>query len=256
MRIASVQAPRCGKASAVGYIESLAHELEIIEPDLVVLPEKWVTDHFDQDSYELQNILDTFRDMSASSGYSIVPGSFSIVRNNKLYNSSPFIRAGQLQGFQDKISPYRNERSLYEPGENINVFDAGSIRISIAVCYDLDFPYYAKVAVARGARMLVNPSLIVKEFHDMWYIYVRGRSLENRIPIVSVNSLSDPFNGGSLVTWMNYTDAGVILKDSGPSRSHITMAEIDEGSVEGPLLSRFNEDPGEYRISRAGLNHT
>ncbi|MEM0157306.1 MAG: carbon-nitrogen hydrolase family protein [Thermoplasmataceae archaeon] len=250
MRIASVQAPRCGKSSAAGYAASLAHELEILEPDLVVLPEKWVTDHFDQNSAELWDILGVFMDMSASSGSSIVPGSFSIVRDNKMYNSSPFIRSGQLQGFQDKISPYRNERSLYEPGTNISIFDAGPIRISIAVCYDLDFPYYAKVAVARGARMLVNPSLILKEFHEMWHIYVRCRSLENRIPIVSVNSLSVPFEGGSLVTWMKYTDAGVLLKDSGPSRTSISISEIDEGSVEGPLVSRFNEDPGEYRISR------
>ena len=249
MRIASVQAPRCGMSSAAGYAASLARELETIDPDLVVLPEKWVTDRLDQDSADLWAILGVFMDLSSSSGSSVVPGSFSIIRNDKVYNSSPFIRNGRLLGFQDKISPYRNERSVYEPGRDISVFDAGSTRISIAVCYDLDFPYYTKVAVARGARMLVNPSLIVRDFHEMWHIYVRGRSLENRIPIVSVNSLSDPFAGGSLVTWMEYTEGGVFLKGTESNTAPVTVAEVDERNVDGPLMARFNEDPGDYGFS-------
>ena len=249
MRIVSVQAPRCGISSAAGYASALARELEAIDPDLVVLPEKWVTDRLEQDSADLWAILGVFMDLSSSNGSSVVPGSFSIIRESKLYNSSPFIRNGRVQGFQDKISPYRNERSIYEPGKDISVFDAGSIKIAIAVCYDLDFPYYTKVAVARGARMLVNPSLIVKEFHEMWHIYVRGRSLENRIPVVSVNSLSDPFGGGSMITWMDYTDSGVLLKSTECNTASVTLAEIDEKRVDGPLLARFDEDPGEYGIS-------
>lgn len=97
--------------------------------------------------------------------------------------------------------------------------------------------------------MLVNPSLIVRDFHEMWHIYVRGRSLENRIPIVSVNSLSDPFAGGSLVTWMEYTEGGVFLKGTESNTAPVTVAEVDERNVDGPLMARFNEDPGDYGFS-------
>ena len=155
------------------------------------------------------------------------------------------ISDGRILGWSDKISLYRIEKNEYSQGREISVFEADGIKFGVAVCYDLDFPYYTKIAIRKGARILFNPSLIIKQFHEMWHIYVRGRSLENRIPVISVNSSSEPLGGNSLGTSFVQLERGVIL-ESQMAKQSVLSYELDMSGIDDMIESRMNEDPGKY----------
>ena len=217
------------------------------KPDFVVLPEKWIMQRYDENSDLLDEIMDMFCDLSGRHGCTIVAGSLGISRNGRLYNSAPVISEGKIIGWSDKISLYRIEKNEFSPGEQIEVFDVSGIRFSVAVCYDLDFPYYTKVAIRKGARLLINPSLIRERFHDMWHIYVTGRSLESRIPVISVNSSSPPLNGGSVGTVLEEEEGGVMIRKIRASGSILSYT-LDMDKTIPMIEKRMNEDPGIYSI--------
>jgi omega-amidase len=215
------------------------------KPDFIVLPEKWIMQRYDDNSDRLREIVDTFCELSSSYDCTIVPGSLGIYRNGKLYNSAPVIIEGKLKGWSDKISLYRIEKNEFSSGEEIDVFNGSGIMFSVAVCYDLDFPYYTKVAIRKGARLIINPSLIHERFHDMWHIYVTGRSLESRVPVVSVNSSSPPLNGGSVGTILEEEEGGVMIRKVRASGSILSYTVDMERTI--PMIEkRMNEDPGIY----------
>lgn len=217
------------------------------KPDFLVLPEKWVMQRYDENSESLSGIMDMLCDLSDRNDCTIVPGSFSISRKGKLYNSAPVISAGKIMGWSDKISLYRIEKNEFSSGKSIEVFEASGIGFSVAVCYDLDFPYYTKIAIRKGARLLINPSLIHERFHDMWHIYVAGRSLESRIPVLSINSSSPPLSGGSVGTVLEEEEGGVMLKKIKAVKSILSYT-IDMDKTIPMIEKRMSEDPGIYSI--------
>ena len=79
----------------------------------------------------------------------------------------------------------------------------------------------------------------------MWHLYVKGRSLENRIPIISVNSSSEPLGGNSLGTSLVELDSGVIL-ESHMAEQSVLSYEIDMSRIDNMIENRMNEDPGKY----------
>ncbi len=249
MKVLAVQAPRISADDALSYVKNILNRFEQKDFQLVVLPEKWITTTMSENHQVLKEILDFFREYSKENDCSVVPGSFSILRKDGLFNSSPFIHKGEILGFQDKISLFRVENGKYSRGNEIRVFSAGNIKVSIAVCYDLDFPYYAKMAVKNGASLVVNPSLISSEFKDMWHIYVKGRSLETRLPVISVNSISDPFQGGSIITRMRPQSGGVFLEEELLGSDEVRIVETNPEQMWKYIESRQDEDPGSYDLA-------
>lgn len=234
---------------ALSYLEKTINRISGHEFQMVVLPEKWITSPMPENDPVFQEIMGFFQELSEKNRCSIVPGSFSIERNGGLYNSSPFIHEGKILGFQDKISLFKGENGKYSNGNEIRIFNAGGLKVSIAVCYDLDFPYFAKVAAANGASLIVNPSLISSEFRDMWHIYVKGRSLETRLSVVSINSLSDPFLGGSIVTRMKPGNGGVFLEQELLGSEEARIVETNPEEMRNFIEARQAEDPGFYGLN-------
>ena len=249
MKVLCIQAPRLQASEALAYIEKILNKFNGQEFQLVAFPEKWVTNALPENDSTLREIIGYFQDFSGRRGCSVVPGSFSIERDGNLYNSSPFIHNGEVQGFQDKISLFKIENGRYAKGKGVRIFDMGNLKVAIAVCYDLDFPYFAKMAVANGASLIVNPSLITAEFREMWHIYVKGRSLETRLPVVSINSISEPFHGGSIVTRMKPSNGGIFLEQEFLGNHEAKIVKTNPEDMGEYIAARHSEDPGSYSLN-------
>lgn len=249
MKVLCVQSPRMPIEKVGKYLESLKKNISILAYDLMVLPEKWITTEFEDGDERLSEVLQKFMELSESTGAVFVPGSFSIRRNGSLFNSSPVIDHGQILGFQDKISLFQNENGKYSRGKDVMVFHAGKVPFSVAVCYDLDFPFFAKMAIEKGAQFLVNPSLILSDFKDMWHLYVKGRSLENRLAVISVNSVTEPFFGGSIVTALRPYKKGIMLESTQMGEEPFMIFETNPGEMENHIRERKREDAGTYGLS-------
>lgn len=199
LRIRGLQSRRITMHDAMEYLSSLNPESD----EIIVLPEKFITEKIDGNS--LGMILDSIKFNNT-----IILGSLSYV-DRFLFNRSFIIRDKKITGWQDKINLYRAEATKYTPGSELKVFNMGGYRAGILVCYDLDFPDYARMLFREHCDIIFNPSLIRKDFHREWHLYVQTRSLENRIPVISINSISDDFMGDSIIACPHKEEGGVRL---------------------------------------------
>lgn len=251
MKVLCVQSPRIPYESAFQYLDDLKSEIESIEFDFMVLPEKWITTEIPHGGEEWNGLLSFFEKLSSEHSATIVPGSFSVRRHSSLFNTAPVISEGRFQGYQDKIALFQNEKEKYSGGDEIRLFHAGSTPFSVAVCYDLDFPYFAKVAIEKGAQFLINPSLIASEFKEMWHLYVKGRSLENRLVVVSVNSASDKFLGGSIITSMRPFNRGIVIEANSMDTRHFQLFTTNPEEMKPHIDARKEEDNGVYSFRKS-----
>ena len=99
---------------------------------------------------------------------------------NRAYFASP---DGKI-AFQDKLTLTGFERSaiVIEPGDALKVFETDFGRIGIDVCYDVEFPLYARAQVEAGARVILVPSCTDTDAgaHRV-RVGCQARALENQV---------------------------------------------------------------------------
>ena len=250
VKVTCFQSMRMSLESALKYLENRMPDPSGDRIDLMAFPEKWIVDRIESDSMEMSTLIDELRMLSEKYSCVLIPGSMSISREGELYNTAPVFDSGKLLGWQDKISLFRNERATYSSGSGIKVFNTSAGKIVVPVCYDIDFPYFLKNSVRNGAEYAINPSLIDSEYQDMWKLYIAARSLENRIPVVSVNSLSAPFSGNSIAVQPYLHTYGFKIRTVEGGPNEIFTAELDIANLRKHIKMRSEEDPGLYSLSK------
>jgi len=99
---------------------------------------------------------------------------------NRAYFASP---DGKI-AFQDKLTLTGFERSaiVIEPGDALKVFETDFGRIGIDVCYDVEFPLYARAQVEAGARVILVPSCTDTDAGaNRVRVGCQARALENQV---------------------------------------------------------------------------
>ncbi len=222
LKIRGVQSRRMSMDDAIEYLSSMKPESD----EILVFPEKFITTKVN--SNDLDRILDSIKFDNT-----VILGSLSI-EERFLFNRSFIIKNKQIIGWQDKINLYKAETAKYTPGNELKIFNIGNYRAGILVCYDLDFPDYARMLFRERCDVIFNPSLIRRDFHREWHWYVKTRALENRIPVISINSISDDFMGDSIIAYPHREQGGVRL-------------DIIEGKMDDILCT---VDTSKYATSR------
>ena len=199
LKIRGIQSRRMPLDNAIEYLSSMKPDPD----EILVFPEKFITSKIT--GKDMDRILDSIKFNNT-----LILGSLSY-EDRFLFNRTFIIKNKTVTGWQDKINLYRAEATKYTPGNELKIFDMGDYRAGILVCYDLDFPDYARMLFRKHCDIIFNPSLIRKDFHREWHWYVKTRSLENRIPVVSINSISDDFMGDSIIAYPHKEEGGVRL---------------------------------------------
>ncbi len=95
------------------------------------------------------------------------------------------------------------ETRHYAPGAAVTLFRWGKFKVAVSICYDLRFPEISRMAVQRGANMLVVIANWPGKRHSHWTALLRARAIESQAYAIGVNRCgSDPqhdYDGGSLV---------------------------------------------------------
>ena len=106
-----------------------------------------------------------------------------------------FEKDGYEIGKQDKIHLYAYERELFEPGNELKIFKLNrSYHFAILICFDMAFFETPRLAVENGADFLLSPTQIRADGMENWFIYLKARALENRVPIIACNSFGNYLN--------------------------------------------------------------
>lgn len=128
--------------------------------------------------------LNTFTKFAISYNINILGGSHFTEENGSLYNIAYlFQRNGQInKQYKLHITPSERKWWGVEPGGGVEVFDTDKGKVSIQICYDVEFPELSRMAVEKGARLILVP-FCTDERHG--YLRVRycaqARCIENQV---------------------------------------------------------------------------
>lgn len=128
-----------------------------------------------------------FSNLAIKYNINIIGGSHFVVENDDLYNVSYLFQRNGKIGKQYKIHVTPHERKWWgvKAGNSIEVFDTDIGKISILICYDIEFPEVSRIAVKNGAQILFVP---FNTDERRGYLRVRycsqARAIENQVYVV------------------------------------------------------------------------
>ncbi len=170
---------------------------------LICLPEHWLLSRVLKEDDEItRRFFGLARELDAY----INTGANLELRGAKTYVTSATLSPdGQVVSRQDKVHLYRREKRIAVPGSGFEIVTIDGFKVAVLVCHDVVFPETAREVTLKGAELLLVPSLISTKGIEPWLIYLRARSLENRIPVVAPNVYAPPiFPGRSYVLDLAY----------------------------------------------------
>jgi len=125
------------------------------------------------------------RELARRHSIYLVAGTFLLdVGGGRYRNRAYFTSPDGKVAFQDKLTLTGFERTaiIIEPGDALKVFDTEFGRVAIDVCYDIEFPLYARAQVEAGARVILVPSCTDTEAGaNRVRVGCQARALENQV---------------------------------------------------------------------------
>lgn len=213
MRIATAQWPIVAPTSFDDYAARLRRELVTVAgqgAELAVLPEYLSLELAGSfaDSVRTNFIasLDALQDLHApwqtlfaglalDCGLHVLAGTFLLRQANGCYrNRAELFAPDGRRWFQDKLTLTGFERAagVIEPGDSLQVFDTALGRLAVNVCYDSEFPLYARRQYEAGARLLLVPSCTdTAAGATRVRVGCLARALENQIHVVQSVTAGD-----------------------------------------------------------------
>jgi predicted amidohydrolase len=161
-------------------------------------------------------------------------------------NVSHVFGPGGRHGMQPKLHMTRFEREWdVMPGAGLTVFETSFGRMAVAICYDVEFPEFARAAARAGAHVLVVPSCTDDRQGFLRVRYcAQARAIENQMYVIHSSTV------GSLpmvpAVSLNYGQAAIytpsdfafardgILAEGIPNQETMIVAELNlQTIVEG-----------------------
>lgn len=177
-----------------------------------------------------------------------------------------YISASLFDGSGTELLRYRKahlfgdeERGSFAPGDGVpQVADFQGLRIALGICYDIEFPEYARCAARAGADLLCIPTavpatgdiggtqpLLTYNAERISTLLVPARALENGVYIAYANHTAPDFTGASVIA----SPYGTLLAAAG-AEEDLLFADIEPGEVQRAReINTYEHDarPGLYR---------
>lgn len=174
--------------------------------DFVVFPEMLTMqlltflpkDHPAKSIRQLNNFtgkyIELFTRLAIQYNVNIVAGSHFEIENDNLYNVSYLFKRDGTHDRQYKIHITPHEKKWWgvKPGNEVKVFNTDCGKVSICICYDIEFPELSRIAVSKGANILFVP---FNTDEKRSYLRIRycahARAIENQVYIVLTGSVGN-----------------------------------------------------------------
>lgn len=131
-----------------------------------------------------EQYIELFTDLAVRYNVNIIGGSHFVEEGGEIYNISYLFRRDGTIEKQYKIHITPNEKLWWgiSQGDRVHVFDTDCGKIAIQICYDIEFPELARIAVDKGANIIFTPFCTDDR---QGYLRVRycaqARAVENQI---------------------------------------------------------------------------
>jgi predicted amidohydrolase/ribosomal protein S18 acetylase RimI-like enzyme len=128
-----------------------------------------------------------FTSLAIKYNINIIAGSHFVIEDGNLYNVSYLFKRNGTHSKQYKlhITPHEKKWWGVQPGDKVEVFETDIGKIAILICYDIEFPELARIAISKGAKILFVP---FNTEERRGYLRVRycaqARAIENQVYVV------------------------------------------------------------------------
>jgi predicted amidohydrolase len=236
MRVGLLQfAPQPGAVQA--NLDHIARALSGVRAELLVLPELSTTGYLFPSRAELARLAEPVPDgptcetmavLSRDLDTTIVWG-MPETNGSRIFNSAVMVTPqGRFHAYR-KAHLFVDEKDLFDPGDlPFPVFDLGSVKIGMLVCFDHFFPEAARSLALGGAQIICHPSDLVLEYA---HVNTITRATENRVFWILANRTGSEtigektlsFNGRSQIV----APDGRLLGRANSDSEEIVLADID-----------------------------
>ena len=108
--------------------------------------------------------------------------------SDRLYNSAVLVGPEGVTGTYRKLHLFYNEKDFFAPGDKgLPVFDIGSCKIGMLICFDWIFPEAWRVLALGGADIVCHPANLV--IPELCQRAVPVHAVTNRIFVVTANRI-------------------------------------------------------------------
>ena len=112
----------------------------------------------------------------------------------RFYNSAVIAGPEGVIGKYRKLHLFFEEKDFFTPGEGpLQIFDLGTAKIGVMICFDWIFPEIARTLALKGAEILVLPANLVLPYCQGAMI---TRAIENRVFTVVANRIGEEARAG------------------------------------------------------------
>lgn len=225
--------------------------------ELTIFPECALTGYCFNDVAEAGRVAQTvpgpataaFTSALKSLGGYAVFGMIEQADDGGVYNVAILVGHGGVIGHYRKIHlPSLGVDKFAKYGERpFAVYDLGSIRVGLGICYDSAFPESIRAMTLQGADLIALPTNFPTGAEGMTDYALRTRAMENHIYFAACNRVGEErgfkFIGRSLIA----EPTGSVLTQASPSAPEILYAEIDPTKARNKRIVRV---PGKHAIDR------
>lgn len=135
-----------------------------------------------------------FGHMAIKYAINVIAGTHLMVEDDKLYNVAHlFHRDGRVdKQYKVHVTPSESRWWGVSAGDSIHVFDTDRGRIGIAICYDIEFPEYARFLKGRGAELIFVPyNTDIRSGHLRVRSCAQARAIENHLYVVIAGAVGN-----------------------------------------------------------------
>jgi len=174
-------------------LELLINKLEVTNPlpEVLALPELAFTGYTfinkkeaillsEEVPGELSNKL-----LNIAKEYNTAISTGFLEREGKnIFNSALFISPKGILNIYRKVHLFFNEKDIFNPGKNLDIFKYKGVKFGHLVCFDWIFPEAMRTLTLKGAQVILHLANLVLPYCQDAMI---TRSIENRVFIVTSN---------------------------------------------------------------------
>ena len=198
MRVACIQL-RSGIDCKINLEQSIALIEQVAEQGARYILTPEMTNVVDRKTKRLLENVSAVEDATELQAYSDIArkrkiwlhiGSMAFKRSNgKLTNRAyVFSPSGDIVTQYDKIHLFDvslengeawRESKLFDPGTEVNIVEAETLCVGVAICYDLRFPHLFRTLAQKGANILTLPAAFTRQTgRAHWHVLLRARAIE------------------------------------------------------------------------------
>jgi len=161
----------------------------------------------------------------------------------RVFNSAVLAGPKGILGKYRKLHLFDAETERFDLGDTpYPVFDIGTARVGLMICWDWRYPEAARTLTLRGAQIIAHPSNLVTPYCQPAMV---TRALENRVFTATANRVGTETRAGREVRFTGesviVSPDGVVLARLSPDRAECIAVEIDPAQADDKRTGLYND---------------